>query len=96
MYAISGFSGPPDDELAMRMRRVLVHRGGEGHQIASAWTGTIGYLARFSQSPRNRLGAGIYQERDQAIALVGQLTFPSKPRPLLAELLRRFRACRTC
>jgi len=49
------FFWSPDDKLAMRMRRGLVHRGGEGHQIASTLTGTIGYLARFSQSQRNRL-----------------------------------------
>lgn len=89
--ALFGFSGPTDPSLLQRMAHVLLHRGKRCLVSQSSPYGSVGYRPRFGPAARQRLGAGLYHEGEQVIALAGYLTNADPSRPILPALLAAYR-----
>ena len=91
MGALYGFTGPPDPRLQTRMGDALRHRGNGSCFTDTGDSATRIYTARFDERERRRLGAGLYTDGDQTIALAGALHTASPEPPTLPELLEWYR-----
>jgi asparagine synthase (glutamine-hydrolysing) len=89
--ALFGFSGPTDPSLLQRMAHVLSHRGKRCLVSQCSPYGSMGYRPRFEAAACQRLGAGLYHDGEQVIALAGYLTNADPSRPILPALLDAYR-----
>jgi hypothetical protein len=60
--------------LLHRMAQTLSHRGKQRLTSHCSSYGSIAYHPRFEAAQRQRLGAGLYRDGEQVIALAGYLT----------------------
>jgi asparagine synthase (glutamine-hydrolysing) len=89
--ALFGFTGPPEAALLRRMDDTLRHRGDAGLACGTHQYSSIAYRPRFEAGVGQQLGAGIYSEGEQTIALAGYLTNANLAPPMLPTLLGAYR-----
>ena len=73
MGALFGFSGSMHPSLLQRMATVLSHRGKRQLVSHSTSYGSMGYRPQFELAQRQTMGAGLYRDGKQVIALAGYL-----------------------
>lgn len=77
--------------LLQRMATVLSHRGNRQLMSHSTPYGSMGYRPQFELAQCQTMGAGLYREGEQVIALAGYLTQADASRPILPALLNAYR-----